>query len=206
LTADKTLSTAGQKGAAEPLAIRFDPANPVPTVGGHILNPDVVRGAADQREKVESRADVLVFTTPVLKQDLALAGKVSADLYVSSDRPDTDFSVILTDVYPDGRSILVSEGIQRMRFRESTSAENLMKPGEIYRIKVELPNTAITFQKGHRLRAIVSSSDYPKYSANPNDGGALYDRHAGVVASNKVYVDAQHSSAIVLPVEGGDRR
>lgn len=201
LTADKTLAGAGPKGDPEPLAIRFDPANPVPTVGGHILNPDVVRGPADQRQKVESRSDVLVFTTPELTKNLAVDGKTSADLYVSSDRTDTDFTVILTDVYPDGRSMLVGEGIRRMRFRDSTGAEKFMKPGEIYHVTVELPNTAITFLKGHRVRAIVSSSDSPKFSVNLNDGGQMYDKHAGVVASNKVYVDAKHSSALILPVE-----
>jgi len=201
LTADKTLTVAKPKNPAEPLTIHFDPADPVPTVGGHILNPDVVRGPADQRQKVESRNDVLVFSTPELRQDLTTAGKVSAELYVSSDRPDTDFTVILTDVYPDGRSMLVGEGIRRMRFRESTNAEKMMTPGEIYRIAVELPNTAITFPKGHQVRVIVSSSDYPRYSVNPNDGGLMYDKHKGVVATNHVYVDSTHPSALILPVE-----
>ena len=149
---------------------------------------------------MESRDDVLVFSTPVLESDLPVAGKLRVKLFVSSDRPDTDFTAIVTDVYPDGRSMLVSEGIQRMRYRNSTAAAELMKAGEVYPITVELTNTAITFLKGHRVRVIVASSNYPMYSLNLNDGGTLYQKGTGLVATNSVYADAQHPSALVLPV------
>ena len=116
-SSDKTLSTQTPKADVTPLTFRYDPANPAPTVGGHVLTPELQPGPADQREKVESRNDVLVFSTPVLEKDLAITGKVKVKLFVSSDRSDTDFTAILTDVYPDGRSISITEGIRRMRLR-----------------------------------------------------------------------------------------
>jgi putative CocE/NonD family hydrolase len=121
-------------------------------------------------------------------------------LYVSSDRRDTDFTAILTDVYPDGRSMLIGEGASRMRLRNSVSKEELMTPGDIYAVTVELPNTALTFLPGHRVRLTVSSSDYPKFAVNWNDGGAMYGEGPGVKAVNRIYLDRQHASSVVLPV------
>ncbi len=143
---------------------------------------------------------MLVFTTPLLTSDLPVTGKLKLQLSVSSDRPDTDFTAIVTDVYPDGRSILVTEGIRRMRFRNGTSREEMMNPGQPYAITIDLTNTAITFLKGHRLRLIVSSSNHPKYALNPNDGGPMYKKGNAVVATNTVYADARHPSALILPV------
>lgn len=197
---DKTLSTQALKGNGQPLTFRYDPSNPAPTVGGHVLTPELQPGPADQREKVESRSDVLVFSTPALEKDLAITGKVKVKLFVSSDRTDTDFTAILTDVYPDGRSMLVTEGVRRMRFRNTTSKEELIKPGEVYPVTIELNNTALTFLKGHRARLIISSSNYPKYALNLNDGGPMYRKGAGLVATNSVYAGKRHPSALILPV------
>lgn len=200
LLPDRSLSAHPSQRTAPPVTFRYDPNNPVPTIGGHVLDPGLKAGPQDQREKVETRDDVLVFSTPVLESDLAVAGKIRLELSVSSDRPDTDFTGIVTDVYPDGRSMLVSEGIRRMRFRNTTSREELMKPGEVYSIRIELTNTAITFLKGHRVRVIISSSNYPKYAVNLNDGGAMYKKGNGLVATNRVYADSKHPSALLLPV------
>jgi hypothetical protein len=197
---ERLLSTSAPGESAAPASFRYDPSNPAPTVGGHVLDQALSPGPQDQREKVESRQDVLVFSTPVLTQDLVVAGKVKVKLYVSSDRTDTDFTAILTDVYADGRSMLVSEGIRRMRFRHTTAKEELMKPGEVYPITIELTNTAITFLKGHRVRVIISSSNYPKYALNLNDGGPMYRKEKGAVATNQVYHDREHPSALVLPI------
>jgi hypothetical protein len=202
LHSDRSISARAPKDKAAPLTFRYDPSNPVPTTGGHVLTPELQPGPADQREKVESRNDVLVFSTPVLEKDLAVAGKVRVKLFVSSDRADTDFTALLTDVYPDGRSMLITEGIRRMRFRNSTTKEELMKPGEIYPVTIELGNTALTFLKGHRVRLSVSSSNFPKYALNLNDGGPMYRKGQGLVAANSVYVSQQHPSALLLPVAG----
>jgi putative CocE/NonD family hydrolase len=96
--------------------------------------------------------------------------------------------------------MLVTEGIRRMRFRQTTTKEELMKPGEIYPVTIELTNTALTFLKGHRVRVIISSSNYPRFALNLNDGGPMYTKGKGQVATNSVYADAQHPSALVLPV------
>jgi predicted acyl esterase len=197
---DRSLSMSAPQRAAAPASFRYDPASPVPTLGGHVLDPALKGGPQDQREKVESRDDVLVYSTPALTTDLPVTGKIKLELHVSSDRLDTDFTAIVTDVYPDGRSMLVTEGIRRMRFRNTTSREDLMKPGEVYPVGIELTNTAITFLKGHRVRVIISSSNYPKYALNLNDGGPMYKKGKGVVATNSVYADARHLSALVLPV------
>jgi predicted acyl esterase len=185
--------------AADPLSFTFDPAHPLPTVGGHVLSPELTSGPRDQREKVESRADVVVFTGQPLQKPLEVDGKVRVRLYVSSDRRDTDFTAILTDVYPDGRSMLIGEGVCRMRLRNSLSKEELITPDEIYPITVEVPHTALTFLAGHRVRLIVSSSDYPKFAVNWNDGGPMYTEGPGMKALNRIYVDPQHPSAILLP-------
>lgn len=200
LHADRSLSTAAPQRASAPAAFRYDPGNPAPTIGGHVLDPALKGGPQDQRERVESRNDVLVFSTSLLESDLAVTGKIKLKLHVSSDRLDTDFTAVVTDVYPDGRSMLVTEGIRRMRFRNTTSREELMTPGEVYAVTIELTNTAITFRKGHRVRVIISSSNYPKYAVNPNDGGPMYKKEKGLVAANSVYADAKHPSALVLPV------
>jgi predicted acyl esterase len=182
------------------LHFTYDPSNPLPTIGGHVLDPELHGGPQDQREKVESRPDVLVFTTPALDTRIEIAGKIRIRLYASSDRTDTDFAAILTDVYPDGRSILIGEAIQRMRLRNSASKEEFMTPGEVYPVTIEIPSAALTFLPGHRVRLIVSSSDFPKFARNWNDGGPMYGAGPGVKAVNSIYADEVHASAILLPV------
>ena len=197
---DLSLSQSAPTKSPSAISFRYDPARPVPTVGGHVLDPALKGGPQDQREKIEGRDDVLVFTTPVLTSDLPVTGKIRVELSVSSDRVDTDFTAILTDVYPDGRSMLVTEGIRRMRFRNGVSREEMMNPGQPYAITIDLTNTAITFLKGHRVRLIISSSNSPKYSLNLNDGGPMYKKGNAVVAINTVYADARHPSALILPI------
>jgi len=183
-------------------SILYDPRNPSPTVGGSRFNPfdtTIALGAQDQRQLVESRSDVLIYTTPVLENNMVIDGAIKVLLYVSSDRKDTDFSIRLCDVYPDGRSMLLTQGIRRMRFRDSDSTEKLMTPGQIYPVTIELQNIAITFLKGHRLQIDVSSSDYPMFDINLNNGGAIYIPGDTLIATNYIYHDAIHPSWILLP-------
>ena len=201
LHADRTIAVQKPAGKTGALHFPFDPANPLPTFGGHVLTPELHSGPRDQREKVESRGDVLVFTGPAIEKPLEIAGTPTVDLYVSTDRKDTDFTAILTDVYPDGRSMLIGEGIRRLRLRDSLAKEELATPGEVYRLTIDLPNTALTWQTGHRMRLILSSSDYPKFAVNKNDGGAMYASGDGVKAVNNVYADGVHPSALTLPVK-----
>lgn len=175
----------------------FDPDNPVPTVGGNNLL--IKAGPWDQRE-AEQRKDVLVFTSATLEEPLEITGRIKAKLWVSSSAPDTDFTVKLTDVYPDGRSMLVCDGILRARYRNSFEKPELMKPGEIYELEVDLWSTSLIFNKGHKIRVAISSSNYPRFDVNPNTGADTLDKGKKIIARNTIYFDATHPSAIYLPV------
>ena len=191
---------------AEPDTFRYDPKDPSPTVGGMTLyktwDPKaepIGMGPMDQSKKVESRKDVLIYTTDVLEEKVVIRGNVKVKLFVASDCVDTDFAVRLCDVYPDGRSMLVTDGIQRMKFRNSLERPELMKPGEIYEVTVRLATTAHTFLAKHRIRIIVSSSNYPRFERNPNNGDDFYSEEKAKVATNKVYLDRKHPSVLILP-------
>lgn len=183
--------------------ITYDPRDPSPTHGGATLRQDLDQGPYDQSDIVESRDDILKFTTDVLQQDIKFIGKPAVRLYVSSDRLDTDFTIRLTDVYPDGRSMLLSEGIQRMRFRDGYTANDTgaMTPGTIYEITIPLPYIANTFLAGHRIRVDVTSSNYPRFDANLNNGGTLYAAGDTLVATNTVLHDASHPSALIFQTD-----
>ena len=194
--ADGTLRTEKQTGD-EKKTYAFDPKNPVLTVGGQNLIAD--KGPMDQR-KIEDRKDVLLFTTEVLAEPLEVTGQMKAKLFVSSDAPDTDFTVKISDVYPDGRSMLVTDGILRVRYRQSFSKPEFMKPGEVYPIEVDLWSTSIIFNKGHRVRIAVSSSNSTRFDVNPNTGKNSWEEGEKRVANNTVYLSTNYPSHIMLPV------
>ena len=196
LRRDGTLTQAAP-GAAAPSTYAYDPQDPVPTRGGANLVESP--GPYDQQD-VEGRRDVLVFTTAPLSAPLTVVGRLSAQLWVASSALDTDFTVKLTDVYPDGRSMLVADGILRMRFREGIDHEVLMEPGAVYPIDVDLWSTAKVFPAGHSVRVAVSSSNSPRFEANPNTGEPFHQETARIVADQTVYHDAVRPSHITLPV------
>jgi len=199
---DRTVSRT-KPGMAEPLSFTYNPTNPVPTVGGPELT--IPAGPKDQRS-IESRPDVLVFSSESLTEPLEITGRVRAKLWAASDAPDTDFFVRLCDVYPDGRSFNICEGRIRARFRESFSQENLLKPGEVCAFDLDLWSTSIIFNKGHRLRVHVTSSSAPGFDPNPNTGEPFRHSAATRIARNTVYCDANHPSHMVLPVVTENRR
>lgn len=174
----------------------YDPTNPVPTRGGgNLLLP---AGPYDQRP-VENRSDVLVFTSPVVQQPYEATGPITARLFVSSDRSDTDFTVKLTDVYPDGRSMLIIDGILRMRNRKGPDHWELMQPGTIYQVDIDLWSTSYVWNTGHRIRVDISSSNYPRCLNNPNTADGIYKNTTTLVAQNIVYTDSLHPSCLLLP-------
>lgn len=177
----------------------FDPDNPVPTLGGNNLT--IPAGPFDQRE-LGSREDVLEFSTPVLAQPLRVEGYVQARLFVSSNCPDTDFTVKLIDVYPDGREMLVTDGIARVRFRdgESEAEMTFLTPGESAEIQIKLPPIAIVFNSGHRLKVTISSSNFNRFEVNPNTDRALYDFTEKRIAENTVYFQPGSASHVLVPV------
>lgn len=178
------------------VSYNYDPNNPVPTVGGqNLLLP---KGPMDQT-KVESRLDVLLFTTGVLSEPVEVTGHIYAELHVSSDCPDTDFTVKLTDVYPDGRSMLVTDGILAARCRDSFEQPELMEKGRVYELTVDLWSTSLVFNKGHRIRVAVSSSNAPRFEPNPNTGGKGKPR----IARNTIYLSDRYPSHILLPIYRG---
>jgi putative CocE/NonD family hydrolase len=180
----------------------YDPLNPVPSIGGANLMPFASTIGPRDQQQVETREDVLIFTTPVLPQNLEVTGPITAHLYVSSSAPDTDITCKLVDVYPDGRAMVLTDGILRLRYRHSFTKPTLLQPDEIVPITVDLWSTANVFLVGHRLRVEVSSSCFPKFARNSNTGGnvATERREQYQVAVNRIYHDADHPSHILLPI------
>jgi uncharacterized protein len=176
---------------------KYDPANPVPTIGGQNLN--LPKGPMDQRS-IESRGDVLVFTTDVLTEPVEVTGRLYAKLYISSDCPDTDFTVKLTDVYPDGRSMLLTDGIRRASLRNTYEKPEFLESGKVYEVEVDLWSTSIIFNKGHRIRVAVSSSNSPRFEPNPNTGDPHPVDGKLRVANNTVHLSKDHPSHILLPL------
>jgi len=197
LHADGGLSPNKPEGSEVRLAYDYDPKNPVRTVGGQ--NLFLPKGPADQRS-VEDRPDVLLFTTDVLEVPVEVTGRIRAKLFVSSNCPDTDFTVKLTDVYPDGRSMLVTDGILRARYRKTFTEDNFLKPGSVYELDVDLWSTSLVFNKGHRIRIGVSSSNAPRFEPNPNTGKPFRADDETRIATNTVHVSQQHASHVILPV------
>jgi putative CocE/NonD family hydrolase len=181
----------------------YDPRRPVPSVGGAVLAvaSGAFPGPADQ-SAVEARADVLCFTTPVLEQSVEVTGHVTLVLHVSSSAPDTDFTGKLVDVQPDGRAILLCEGIQRARYRKSLTDPRPMEPGTVQELTIDLNVTANVFLPGHRIRLEVSSSNFPRYDRNTNTGGDIATEGEAdlAVAVNRVHHGSNHPSRLVLPL------
>ncbi len=179
----------------------FDPHNPVPTRGGAVCcNPKVFPwGPMDQRP-VERRGDVLVYSTQPLREDMEVVGPVEAVLYVSTSARDTDFTAKLVDVYPDGYARNLTDGILRMRYRNSLEHPEPSKEGEIYRVTVDAGVTANTFQKGHRIRLEISSSNFPRFDRNPNTGTPVASETRLLKASETIYHGREHPSHVVLMV------
>ncbi len=209
LSEDLSLLPVPPQTATGQLSYTYDPDDPSPTTGGKTLNLNLLQGPYDQSQAVESRNDVLVFTTAVLDEDLILRGAPAVHLFVASDRKDTDFALRLTDVYPDGRSILLGETIQRMRFRNgyTTADTAFMQPGEVYGITLTFDLLAHTFKAGHRIRLDITSSNYPRYNRNMNTGGEMYPGGNidtllnPLLATNTVFVQGDYLSRLSLPVK-----
>ena len=230
LHGDGLLRAAQQVRAEPPSSYFYDPENPVPTIGGTSyfvrgsgMEEDLAAtffvpyGAYDQREKPEflgchtsmplsSRQDVLVFQTSPLADDQEVTGPVIVKLWASSSAVDTDFTAKLIDVcppnkdYPNGYAMDLTDSIVRARYRYGFEQIELMTPGEIYGFTIELPPTSNLFKAGHRIRLDISSSNYPTYDRNPNNGEPYMSDSKSVVAHNFIYHDVLHRSHVVLPI------
>lgn len=203
----------------EPISYDFDPANPVPTIGGTVTdNQLMLAGAYDQREDarffgsqppyqpLSARGDVLVFQTDWLTQDVEVTGAIEARLWISSSAPDTDFTIKLIDVYPPGEdypegfAMNVTDGIMRVRYRQSWEKPVMLKPGEVVPITVSAFPTSNLFKRGHRIRLDISSSNFPHFDVNPNTGAPEGTGLTRQVARNTVHMDAARPSHVLLPI------
>jgi putative CocE/NonD family hydrolase len=202
---DGLLSTEPPAGDEPHDAYLYDPRNPVPTVGGQTFLPGLILGAnagpMDQRE-VEARADVLVYSTPPLERDTEVTGPISLVLHVDSSARDTDFTGKLVDVHPDGRAEILTDGILRARYRNGTDHVELLEPGTVYELHLDLWATANVFRAGHRIRLDVSSSNFPRFDRNSNTGGTIWQESEAefVQALNRVHHTGAKPSHLVLPI------
>ncbi|MCA9026913.1 MAG: CocE/NonD family hydrolase [Planctomycetaceae bacterium] len=197
ISADRILSSSPPDSAGSE-AYAYDPKNPVPTIGGGNLILGG-KGPLDQQE-IGDREDYLRFETDVLESPVEVVGRVTADLYVESDAPDTDFVAKLVDVYPDGYEALITDGILRMRYRDGLDHEVMMEPGQVVRARVDLWSTAIVFNKGHRIALHVTSSNDPRFDPNPNTGHAQRADSETRVANNTIHFSQLYPSRLLLPI------
>jgi len=194
-------------GKESPDQYVYNPATPVPTVGGPLCcdAQHWAPGPKDQRP-VEARDDVLVYSTPPMSQDTELTGPVTLELYAKSSAVDTDFTAKLVDIWPNGFAQNLTEGILRARYRDSQEKAALMTPGQVYKFAIDLWATSNVFKKGHVLRLEVSSSNFPRFDRNLNTGVDSHflddDGKSGglVSATNVIFHDAEHPSALTLPI------
>jgi putative CocE/NonD family hydrolase len=220
LRPDGLLSTEAPRARRGFLEYRYDPRDPVPTIGGTVTSgqPVMVGGAFDQREAARffgsrppyrplaERPDVLVFQTPPLEAPVELTGPLRVELWISSSAPDTDFTAKLIDVYPasadypDGFAMNLTDGILRVRYRDSWEHPALMTPGRVYRIRIDAFPTSNLFARGHRIRLDISSSNFPHFDANPNTGEPEGRATRTAMARNRIYLEADRPSHAILPV------
>jgi len=194
--------TLAPPAADRPDAFTYDPINPVTSYGGNVCctGTAITAGSFDQR-KMELRPDILVYTSEPFKEGTEVSGPIEPTLYVSSDVKDTDFTVKVIDVYPDGRAYNLDESIQRMRYRDGYDKPLVwMEPGKVYTLTLQPLTTSNYFAAGHRLRVEVSSSNFPRFDRNLNTGGNNYDEVNGVVAHNVVHHSTQYPSQVTITV------
>ena len=185
----------------------YDPADPVPTIGGnnsilmltqHAVSP-VVSGPVDQRT-IERRDDVLCYTSAPLEADLEVTGPLEAVLYVASSARDTDFAVRLSDVHLDGRALVLTEGVIRARYRHGYEQVELLEPGEPTELRIHMYPTSNLFGRGHRIRVDVTSSSFPRWSRNLNTGEDVATGTRMVMANQTVLHSSEYPSHVLLPV------
>jgi uncharacterized protein len=223
LQPDGSLSVVPPADGAEPSCYRFDPADPVPTIGGNISVAYEIMppGGFDQRGRgdvfgagdhlpLAARHDVLVFETAPLREDVTCIGPVTVTIWASSTAVDTDFTAKLIDVYPpnadypDGYALNLSDSIIRARYRHDRTRSELMTPGEVYRFTIVPYPIGNVFKSGHRIRVDISSSNFPRFDVNPNTGEPLGLSNRIQTANQSIYHDAAHPSLIVLPLIPAD--
>lgn len=192
-------TTLGQNGTASYVS---NPADPSPTVGGPTLHEDLLQGPYDISGTVESRFDYALFETGILSEDLSIQGRINIKLFISTDQLDGDVAIRLTDVFPNNQSIIMRDGIQRLRFRNgySQSDEALCSTGEVYEVNIELEDLAHTFLAGHKIRLLVTGANYPRFDVNLNNGQQMYTAGDTLTSSSALHFGTDNPSRLELPV------
>ncbi|MCX2743093.1 CocE/NonD family hydrolase [Mangrovivirga sp. M17] len=181
----------------------YDPMNPVPSYGGNVCcTGNAVKGGAFDQQVMETRNDILVYTTPALEKGVEISGFIESSLYLSSDVKDTDLTIKIIDVYPDGTAYNLDETIQRVRYREGYDKEVFMEEGKVYKVDLTPMSTSNFFKKGHKIRIEVSSSNFPRFARNLNTGGDNFNESEGITAENSIHHSKKYPSQINLPVIG----
>ena len=179
---------------------QYNPQDPVPTAGGPLCCDAHQPAGAHDQQTVEKLQDVLVYSTQPFSTDTEVTGPVKVELYAASSAVDTDFTGMLVDVWPNGFAQNLTSGILRLRYRNSAANPELVKPGQIYHITLDLLATSNVFLEGHKLRLEVSSSDFPRFDRNMNTGEEQAHATRIVKATNVVYHDKARPSALIVPV------
>jgi putative CocE/NonD family hydrolase len=188
-------------GGEKPDQYVYDPENPVQTIGGPLCCRPLPTGIGPQDQRpAEARNDVLVYTLPAFAKDTEVTGPISLDLYVSSSAVDTDFTGMLVDVWPNGYAQNLTSGILRLRYRNSNEKPELSNPGQTYHVTLDLWATSNVFLAGHKLRLEVSSSNFPRFDRNLNTGENQAHSTTLVKATNVIYHDKMHPSALIVPI------
>ena len=198
---DGTLSTKKPDRTDNADRFTYDPMNPITSYGGNVCcTGNAIQGGSFDQRKMETRNDILVYTSEPLKEGVEVSGFIETTLYVSSDAKDTDFTVKLIDVYPDGRAYNLDETILRARYRDGFDKEVWMQDGEVYKLDLSAMSTSNYFAEGHQIRIEVSSSNFPRFTRNLNTGGNNWDETESKIAHNAIHHSAQYPSQIRLPI------
>jgi putative CocE/NonD family hydrolase len=185
----------------KPDAFTYDPANPVSSYGGNVCcTGNAVTGGAFDQSQMELRDDILVYTSEPLKEGMEVSGFIESTLYLSSDVKDTDVTIKLIDVYPDGKAYNLDETIQRARYRDGYEKEVWMEKGNVYKVKLSPMSTSNYFEAGHRVRIEVAGSNFPRFERNMNTGGNNFDESVGVVAHTQIHHSKKYPSVVRLPI------
>jgi len=183
-----------------PDAFTYDPMNPVGSYGGNVCCiGNAVQGGSFDQSQMELRNDILVYTSEALSEGVEITGFIESTLFVSSTGLDTDVTIKLIDVYPDGKAYNLDETIQRLRYRDGYDKEVFMEKNKVYKVDLTPMVTSNYFPAGHKIRIEVSSSNFPRFDRNLNTGGNNYDESKGIVVENKIHHSKQYPSVIKLP-------
>jgi hypothetical protein len=198
---DGTLTMKKPGSKSSPDTFTYDPMNPVPSYGGNVCcTGNAIQGGSYDQSEMELRNDILVYTSDELKEGVEITGFIESTIYVSSTGPDTDITIKLIDVYPDGKAFNLDETIQRLRYREGYDKEVFMENGKVYKVDLTPMVTSNYFAPGHKIRIEISSSNFPRFERNLNTGGANFDETVGKVVENTIHHSAKYPSVLKLPV------